>query len=71
MLRDIIQLTQKEKQILDVFLEKGLSNKQIAMVLGISDFTVKLHMSRIMKKHNARTRTQLLIFVKSELRRIK
>ncbi len=39
-------------------LSKGLANKQIALTLGISEHTVKFHVSSIYTKLNATNRTQ-------------
>jgi DNA-binding NarL/FixJ family response regulator len=50
-------LTDREVQILGL-LSKGLANKQIALQLGISEHTVKFHVSSIYGKLNASNRTQ-------------
>jgi len=50
-------LTDREVQILGL-LSKGLANKQIALQLGISEHTVKFHVSSIYAKLNASNRTQ-------------
>jgi FixJ family two-component response regulator len=42
-------LTPREHQVADL-VSKGLSNKQIAQSLGISDRTVEIHKSRVMSK---------------------
>ena len=42
------ELTEREKEIL-FELVKGLSNKEIAEVLYISDKTVKIHINKILK----------------------
>ena len=42
------ELTEREKEIL-FELVKGLSNKEIAEVLYISDKTVKIHINKIFK----------------------
>jgi len=51
------QLSPREKQILAVVAE-GKSNSKASQVLGISQFTVKSHMQRIMQKLGARNRTE-------------
>jgi DNA-binding NarL/FixJ family response regulator len=40
---------------------EGLSNKAIAVQLGISDHTVKFHINAIMSKLNAESRTQAVV----------
>jgi len=50
-------LTEREVQVLDL-LAAGLANKQIALQLGISEHTVKFHVSSIYTKLNATNRTQ-------------
>ena len=53
------ELTQREQEIFRL-LEKGLSNKHIALKLNISLYTVKNHVSSVMRKCNLTTRYQLL-----------
>jgi DNA-binding NarL/FixJ family response regulator len=55
-------LTPRQQQILDIVAQRGVSNKQIARMLNISESTVKLHMSGILKKFGVRNRTQLALF---------
>jgi DNA-binding NarL/FixJ family response regulator len=50
-------LTDRESEVLGL-LAKGLANKQIAVMLGISEHTVKFHVSSIYTKLNATNRTQ-------------
>ncbi|MBD0364164.1 MAG: response regulator transcription factor, partial [Coleofasciculus sp. C3-bin4] len=50
-------LTPREIEVLGM-LALGLSNKTIAKRLGISDHTVKFHVSSIFTKLNASTRTE-------------
>ena len=50
-------LTERESEVLGL-LAKGLANKQIAAVLGISEHTVKFHVSSIYAKLDATSRTQ-------------
>ena len=50
-------LTDRETEVL-AHLAKGLANKQIAVALGISEHTVKFHVSSIYLKLNAVNRTQ-------------
>lgn len=50
-------LTDREAEVLG-WLAKGMANKQIAAALGISEHTVKFHISSIYAKLNATNRTQ-------------
>jgi DNA-binding NarL/FixJ family response regulator len=50
-------LTDRETEVLNL-LSKGLANKQIAMALGISEHTVKFHVSSIYTKLNVTNRTE-------------
>ena len=50
-------LTERESEVLDL-LAKGLANKQIAVSLGISEHTVKFHVSSIYTKLNVTNRTE-------------
>ncbi|MCA1443460.1 response regulator transcription factor [Ensifer sp. IC4062] len=55
---DYETLTQRERQVLRSVVA-GALNKQIAFELGISEITVKLHRSNMMKKMHANSITQL------------
>ncbi|HET6823081.1 MAG TPA: response regulator transcription factor, partial [Anaerolineales bacterium] len=50
-------LTDRESEVLGL-LAKGLANKQIAVMLGISEHTVKFHVSSIYSKLNVTNRTE-------------
>lgn len=50
-------LTDRENQVLHL-LAQGLANKQIALTLGISEHTVKFHVSAIYSKLEATNRTE-------------
>ena len=50
-------LTEREAEVL-ALLSKGLANKQIAVSLGISEHTVKFHVSSIYQKLNVTNRTE-------------
>ena len=50
-------LTERESEVLGL-LAKGLANKQIAATLGISEHTVKFHVSSIYTKLNVTNRTE-------------
>lgn len=50
-------LTERESEVLGL-LSRGLANKQIAIALGISEHTVKFHVSSIYTKLNVTNRTE-------------
>jgi DNA-binding NarL/FixJ family response regulator len=50
-------LTDRESEVLGL-VAKGLANKQIAVALGISEHTVKFHVSSIYSKLNVTNRTE-------------
>ena len=51
------QLTAREQQVLQL-LARGLANKQIALQLGISEHTVKFHVSSIYARLGVSSRTE-------------
>lgn len=53
-------LTPREREVVQLLAE-GLSNKAIALQLGISEHTVKFHINAIMGKLNAQSRTEAAI----------
>jgi|GEM_PF-5716978 len=55
---DRMKLTARESQALDGIL-KGLQNKEIAFRMGISERTVKQHVSAVLEKFNAKSRGEL------------
>jgi NarL family two-component system response regulator LiaR len=54
-------LTEREQEVL-LGLVEGLSNKEIAEKLFISDKTVKIHVSKIFKKLEVKSRSQAVIY---------
>jgi DNA-binding NarL/FixJ family response regulator len=50
-------LTAREREVLQ-WMAEGLANKQIAMKLGISEHTVKFHLSSLYAKLNVSSRTE-------------
>jgi two-component system, NarL family, nitrate/nitrite response regulator NarL len=56
-----VQLSHREHQVL-VCLARGESNKAIARLCHISEATVKVHLKAILRKTNARNRTQAAIW---------
>jgi len=53
-------LTEKEKEVLSL-VNKGLLNKEIAIVQSITLDTVKKHNKNIFRKMNVRNRTEAII----------
>ena len=56
----ISPLTQRETEILD-YIAQGYLNKQIAVKLGISEQTIKNHVTSILRKLNANARTDAVV----------
>ncbi|MEO1786470.1 MAG: response regulator transcription factor [Pseudomonadota bacterium] len=60
----VASLTPAQRRVLDG-LSEGLLNKQIAYDMGISEATVKAHMTAIFRKLSVNNRTQALLMLKS------
>ena len=60
-----IYLTNREKNVLS-YVCKGLSNKDIANELNVTDYTIKKHVSSILSKLNLRNRQDLIIYAKEK-----
>lgn len=56
-----IRLTARQTEIMHLVSSRGLSNKKIAQILNISESTVKVHISSILKAYGVRNRTQLAL----------
>ncbi len=54
-------LTQRESEILNL-VARGLTNKQIGYLLGISEQTVKNHLTSLLRKIGASDRTQAVVY---------
>lgn len=54
-------LSEREMQVLESVV-KGLSNKEIAALLGISQQTVKNHVTSILRKFSVEDRTQAVVY---------
>jgi len=54
---------QREQEVLRLIAE-GLSNKEIAFRLGLSERTVAFHVSNILQKLGARSRTEAVVKAK-------
>ena len=52
-------MTKREKEVFQLLLQ-GLSNKQIALELDISEFTARDHVCSILRKNGVRRRAELL-----------
>lgn len=63
-----IHLTDRQQQVLSLVCNRGLSNKRIALLLKISESTVKIHISAILKEYGVRNRTQLALAASSSLK---
>ena len=55
--REVLHITRRELEILEL-IAQGLSNREIAEKLFVSENTVKTHSSRVFDKLGARRRTQ-------------
>jgi DNA-binding NarL/FixJ family response regulator len=64
-LRQPLKLSGKQEQVFKL-LRDGLSNKEIARQLGISEATVKVHVRCIIRKFGAKNRTQVAVTAVSE-----
>jgi DNA-binding NarL/FixJ family response regulator len=56
----LVPLTAREEEVVGL-LAQGLSNRQIARRLGISEHTAKFHIGRILDKLDAGTRTEAVV----------
>ncbi len=54
------RLTHREVEILS-YVARGYANKQIGFTLGITEQTIKNHMTSILQKLNAQDRTQAVV----------
>ena len=57
------KLSKRQKQLI-VMLDEGLSNRDIAERLGISEHTVKVHLWRLFRRLGVKSRTQTLHFAR-------
>ncbi|MCU1613945.1 MAG: two component transcriptional regulator, LuxR family, partial [Frankiales bacterium] len=60
------QLTDREQQVLDL-VRQGKPNKSIARRLGISEHTVKTHVTHILRRIGANDRTQAALWAQQRL----
>jgi DNA-binding NarL/FixJ family response regulator len=61
-----VAFTQREREVLAT-LQRGLSNKIIASELNLSQNTIKVHISHIMRKLNATNRTEAALVAQRNL----
>src|ERR1700757_1642300 len=64
MLRDILiqkGLSHREAEVAEL-VSKGLSNKEVANQLFVTEKTVKFHLTNIYKKMNVKSRAQLIVW---------
>ena len=61
-------LTPQQVRVL-MMLSEGLLNKQIAYELGVSEATIKAHVSAILQKLGVESRTQAVIAAAQDFRR--
>lgn len=54
-----MKFSSREREVLEL-LRGGMTNKSIAAKLGISDFTVRDHVSSMLRKAGVRNRTELV-----------
>ena len=57
----LLKLTPRQGQVLKLICHRGLSNKAIGNILKISESTVKIHTSAILKRYGVKNRTQLVL----------
>ena len=58
-----IKLSKRQKQLI-LMLDRGLSNRDIAAELSISEHTVKVHLWRLFRRLGVKSRTQTLHFAR-------
>lgn len=56
-----VNITNKEKDVL-VWVQRALSNKQIAREMHLAESTIKMHVGNLMRKYGVQNRTQLSAF---------
>ena len=59
-----IKLSKRQKQLI-LMLDRGLSNRDIAAELNISEHTVKVHLWRLFRRLGVNSRTQALYFART------
>jgi DNA-binding NarL/FixJ family response regulator len=59
-----VKLSKRQKQLFGL-LDKGMSNKDIAVSLNINEHTVKVHLWRLYKRIGVNSRTQALTYART------
>lgn len=60
------KMTRREREVLDLLIT-GKTNKQIAQILGVSAFTVRDHVSSVLRKTGKSNRLELVQFAMTRL----
>lgn len=60
-----IKLSRRQKELI-VLLDRGLSNREIATELEISEHTVKVHLWRLFRRLDVKSRTQTLHYARQK-----
>lgn len=55
-------LTPREEEVMEE-VRKGLSNRDIANILGVTEFTIKKHLSNILNKLKLKNRKDIILYV--------
>ena len=58
------KLSKRQKQLI-IMLDRGLSNRDIANELGISEHTVKVHLWRLFRRLDVKSRTQTIHYART------
>ncbi|GAC1599239.1 MAG: response regulator transcription factor [Ramlibacter sp.] len=58
------KLSKRQKQLI-VMLDRGLSNREIAEEIGISEHTVKVHLWRLFRRLGVKSRTQTIHYART------
>jgi len=61
--RQRVSLTERELSVVRL-VARGCSNQEVAGELGLSQSTIKTHVSRVLAKLDLRSRTQLAAFAR-------
>jgi DNA-binding NarL/FixJ family response regulator len=61
-----VGLSKREKEVLALLTKRGITNREIANTLSISENTVKVHLSRVMEKMQVRNRQQAAIMAREK-----
>jgi len=56
----MLALTKKEQAVANLLVQ-GLTNKEMSIQLGVTEKTVKFHLTSIYKKSNVKNRTMFIV----------